>query len=250
MRIAVVGGTGLVGARVVEAARRAGHEPLVVSRREGCDLLSGEGLDRGLAGAAATIDVTNFVVEDAEAGRRTFGKATTNLLAAAARAGVAHHLLLSIVGLDRIRGNAHYAGKKEQEALVEKGPVSWTIARATQFHEFAGMVTSWSTKDGQALVPPALVQPVAVPDLAEILVEIAAGLPLRRVLDVAGPRPEDLFDMARRTLAARGETTRLVPSWRGGVFDVEAAGEILLPGYGARLGRTTFDEWLAVQKLG
>ena len=248
MRIAVVGGTGLVGSEVVAAARRAGQEPVAISRKEGCDLLTGEGLDRALAGAAATVDVTNFVVEDAEAARRAFGGATRNLLAAAARNGVRHHVLLSIVGLDRIRGNAHHAGKKEQEALVSNGPIPWTIQRATQFHEFAGMVASWGTKDGEARVAPALVQPIAVPDLAEILVELAVGPPRAMAPDVAGPKPEDLFDMARRTLAARGDTTRLIPSWHTVVYEPDAAGEILLPGPGARLGRTTFDEWLTGQK--
>jgi uncharacterized protein YbjT (DUF2867 family) len=246
MRIAVAGGTGLVGSRVVEEARRVGHEPVVLSRRHGIDLVTGEGLDGALAGAGATIDVSNFEATDPEAARRAFGGATGRLLAAASRAGVRHHLLLSIVGLDRIRGNAHYAGKKEQEALVERSPVPWTIQRATQFHEFAGMVASWTAKDGVALVAPALVQPIAVPDLARVLVEVAAGPPLGRAPDLAGPRPEDLFDMARRTLAARGDRTRLVPSWHG-VYAIEAAGEILLPGPGARLATTTFDAWLAVQ---
>ena len=248
MRIAVVGGTGLVGSAVVAAARRAGHEPISISRRDGVDLLTGEGIDRALAGSAASIDVTNFEVDTPETARRMFGGATRSLLAAASRAAIRHHVLLSIVGLDRIRGNAHYAGKKEQEALVESGPVPWTIQRATQFHEFAGMVASWTARDGEARVPPALVQPIAVADLAETLVEVAAGPPLGRAPDAAGPKPEDLFDMARRTLEARGDATRLVPTWHGAVLEVEAAGDVLLPDAGARLGRTTFEQWLAGQR--
>ena len=140
MRIAVIGGTGLVGRHTVDALARAGHEPVAVARSQGVDLSTGEGLDEALAGANAAIDVTNAHAGDAEEARSVFGAMTERLLAAEARAGVAHHVLLSILGVDRVEGNAHYAGKRRQEELVEAGPVPSTILRATQFHEFAEMV--------------------------------------------------------------------------------------------------------------
>jgi len=209
------------------------------------DLRSGDGLDQALAGVEAVIDVTNSTDSDPDEVRAFFGAATGNLLAAERRAGVGHHVVLSIVGVDLVEGNAHYAGKRHQEALVEAGDVPSTILRATQFHEFAEMVVSWTRRGDVATLPPLLVQPVAAADVGTILAEIATGPPQGRARDLAGPEPQDLVDMARRALAARGESIRLVPSWRNGPFSVEMAGEVLLPGPDARLAPTTFDAWLA-----
>jgi uncharacterized protein YbjT (DUF2867 family) len=228
MRIAVIGGTGVVGRHTVEALRRAGHDAVVVARARGVDVLTGAGLDDALVGVDAVIDVTNVQAPDAEATRNLFATATQHLLAAEQRAQVGHHVLLSIVGVDRLEGNAHYAGKRLQEEVLSSGPVPFTIQRATQFHEFAGQVVGWTRVRQVAAVPPLLVQPVAAADLA-------------------GPEPQDLVDMARRTLAARGESIRLIPSWRTGIFGVEAAGEVLLAGPEARLAPTTFDAWLTRQ---
>jgi len=249
MRIAVIGGTGLVGRHTLEALRRAGHDAVVVARSLGIDVSTGEGLDDALAGVDAVIDVTNVQAPDAEMTRSLFGRGTRNLLAAEQRARVKHHVLLSIVGLDRLEGNAHYAGKRRQEELLSSAPVPVTIQRATQFHEFAAMVVGW-TKDGQsATVPPLLVQPVAAADVGGVLAEIAAGAPQGRAPDLAGPEPQDLVDMARRTLLARHESVKLIPSWRNGPFGVEAAGEVLLPGPEARLASTTFDTWLIAESV-
>jgi uncharacterized protein YbjT (DUF2867 family) len=157
---------------------------------------------------------------------------------------VRHHVLLSIVGLHRVEGNPHYAGKREQERLVEAGPVPWTIVPATQFHDFAAMVTSWTERDGVASIAPLLVQPIAAADIADVLAEIATGRPHGRYPDVAGPETQDLVDMARRTNEVRGRQVRLVPTWSG-LFGPEMAGDVLLPGEGARIAPTTFDEWLA-----
>jgi uncharacterized protein YbjT (DUF2867 family) len=247
MRIAVIGGTGIAGRHTVDAARRAGHEAVVVARSRGIDVSTGEGLDDALAGVDTVIDVSAMQGPDAEATRQLFAGATRNLLAAEQRAGVRHHVLLSIVGVDRIEGNAHYAGKRAQEEMLFSGPVPVTIQRATQFHEFAGTVVGWTRRGDVAAIPPLLVQPVAAADVADVLVEIAAGDPQGRATDLAGPEPQDLVDMARRTLSARGESIRLLPSWRTGLFGVDAAGEMLLPGPEARLAPTTFDAWLAGQ---
>ena len=169
---------------------------------------------------------------------------TERLLAAEERAGVGHHVLLSIVSIHRVEGNAHYAGKRRQEELVEAGPVPFTILPATEFHEFAEMVVGWTERDGVAPLPPLLMQPVAAADVGEALAEVAAGSPQGRARDLAGPATEDLVDMARRTLAARGREVRLVPTWQNGIFGVEMAGEVLLPAPDARLAPTTFEDWL------
>jgi uncharacterized protein YbjT (DUF2867 family) len=247
MRVAVIGGTGLVGRHTVDALRVNGHEPVVVARGTGVDLTTGDGLDAALAGAAAVVDVINIAADDRAAAERFFAAETENLLAAEQRAGVGHHVLLSIVGIDRVEGNPHYAGKRVQEALVTDGAIPWTIVAATQFFDFAAMVAGWTRTADGAVVPPLLVQPVAVADVAGTLAEVAVGRPLGRTIEVAGPETHDLVDMARRTLTARGDDVRLIASWRDGPLGVEMAGEVLLPGDGARIAPTTFDEWLAAQ---
>jgi uncharacterized protein YbjT (DUF2867 family) len=244
MRIAVAGATGNIGALTVAALDRAGHEVVRISRSLGVDLSSGEGLDAALAGVEAVVDATNAPAAGKAETVAFFGTATRNLLAAEERAGVRHHVLLSIAGVDRVEGNAHYAGKREQERLVSAGPVPWTIVPATQFHDFAEMVAGWTEQDGVATIAPLLVQPIAPADVADVLAEIVTGEPRGRYADVAGPEPQDLVDMARRTLEARGRAVKLVPTWSG-FFDPEMAGNALLPGDGARIAPTTFDEWLA-----
>ena len=244
MRIAVAGATGNIGTRTVAALERAGHDVVPISRALGIDLTTGAGLDDVLTDVSAVVDVTNAPPMDEAATVEHFGRTTSNLLAAEERAGVRHHVLLSIVGVDRVPGNAHYAGKREQERLVATGPVPWTIVPATQFHDFAGMVAAWTESDGVATIAPLLVQPVDPSDVGRVLAEVATGEPQGRYPDLAGPRPEDLVDMARRTYAARGREITLVPTWSG-PFGEDMAGTALLPGPGARIAPTTFDEWLA-----
>lgn len=234
-----MGGTGLVGRHAVAAVGRAGHEAVVIARSRGVDLATGTGLDAALAGVDAVIDASNAPAPD------DFAAMTQRLLDAEARAGVGHHVLLSIVGVHRVHGGPHHAGKRRQEELVEAGPVPWTIVAATQFHEFALQVVGWTARDGVATVPPLLLQPVAADEVGDALAEVAAGPPRRGTLELAGPRTEDLVDMARRAVAARGLEVRLDASWRDGPFTTEMAGEVLLPGRRARLAPTTFEEWLA-----
>lgn len=249
MRIAVAGATGNIGSLTVAALERSGHEVTRISRSLGVDLVGGEGLDRSLAGVDAVVDATNGPVSSEAETVAYFAAATANLLAAEQRASVRHHVLLSIVGVDRVPGNAHYAGKREQERLVAAGPVPWTIVPATQFHDFAGMVAGWTEQDGVATIAPLLVRPIAPADLADVLAEVAAGGPKGRYADVAGPETQDLVDMARRTLAAQGRQVKLVPTWSGGIFDATMAGDVLLPGPNARIAPTTFDQWLATVQV-
>jgi uncharacterized protein YbjT (DUF2867 family) len=247
MRIAIAGATGNIGALTVAGLERGGHDVMRISRSLGVDLSTGAGLDDALAGVEAVVDVTNSPPADLAETVAYFGTATRSLLAAEERAGVRHHVLLTIAGIDRIEGNAHYAGKREQERLVTAGPVPWTIVPATQFHDFAATVTSWTEQDGVATIAPLLVQPIAPADVADILAEIAVSEPQGRYVDIAGPQPQDLVDMARRTNEARGRVVRLVPTWSS-VFGLAMAGNVLLPGEGARIAPTTFDEWLTRER--
>ncbi|MGW5387791.1 SDR family oxidoreductase [Nocardia sp. NPDC003963] len=247
MRIAVAGATGNIGTRTAAALEAAGHEVVRISRSLGVDLRTGAGLDAALAGVDAVVDTTSVESTDRTEIVEYFGSTTGNLLAAEQRAGVGHHVLLSIAGITRVEGNAHYAGKREQERLVAQGTVPWTIVPATQFHDFAATVTGWTEQDGVATLAPLLVQPIAPADVADILAEIATGAPQGRYRDIAGPDPQDLVDMARRTNDARGRAVTLVPTWSA-LFGPEMAGNALLPGEGARIAPTSFEQWLAEQR--
>ncbi|MDP3951950.1 SDR family oxidoreductase [Microbacterium sp.] len=244
MRIAVAGGTGRIGALVVARLRARGHDVVLLTRREGVDLEAANGIGDRLIGVDAVIDVTNPPVTDVASAERTFTAITENLLSAESRAGVRHHIALSIAGLCAVDGNPHYYGKRAQQRAVRAGKIPFTIVPATQFHDFPAMIADWSTVDGASQVPPLLLQPIAPRDVADVLVEVAEGEPQGMHPDVAGPRLEDAVDMARRTREKRGVTRPLLATWRGGALGVEFAGEVLLPAEGARLVPTTFDEWL------
>jgi uncharacterized protein YbjT (DUF2867 family) len=247
VRIAVAGATGNIGGRTVSFLERDGHAVVRISRALGIDLLTGQGLDAALQGVDAVVDATSSPPISAAETTDYLGTTTKNLLGAEERAGVQHHVLLSIVGIHRIAGGTpHYSGKREQERLVEDGRVPWTIVPATQFHDFAALAAGWTERDGVATIAPLLVQPIAPDDIAEILAEVAAGEPQGRYVDVAGPEPQDLVDMARRTNDVLGREVKLVPTWSG-PLDESMAGSVMLPGENARIARTTFDEWLAAR---
>jgi uncharacterized protein YbjT (DUF2867 family) len=244
MRVPVVGATGRIGRLTVTALERAGHETVGISRTQGFDVYTGEGRVEALTGADALVDASSSAATDHDEAVAFFSRSTRNLLEAELDAGVRHHVLLSIVGLTRYSGNGHSAGKRAQEELGERGPVPRSIVPATQFHDFAEMVTTWTERDGSATIAPLLVQPVAPADVADVLAEVALGQPRGGCPHLAGPEPQDLVDLARRTRAARGTSIRLVPTWSG-ILGPDMAGDVLLPAPGARIAPTTFDDWLA-----
>jgi uncharacterized protein YbjT (DUF2867 family) len=248
MRVAVVGATGRIGSLTVAALQRDGRDVVPISRTHGVDVVAGTGLDVALDGVDAVVDATSTNAATAAEAVGFFTTATANLLAAERRAGVGHHVLLSIARVRSAPGNAHHAGKRAQEAAVEAGPVPYTIVPAAQFHDFPVTIAGWVEHDGVAQLPPLLMQPIAPADVAQILARIAVGTPQGRHRDIAGPEPQDLIDMARRTLTAQGRSIRLVPTWHGGNFDETAAGDVLLPAADAEIAPTTFDEWLATQQ--
>jgi uncharacterized protein YbjT (DUF2867 family) len=243
MRIAIVGGTGLTGRHTAAAAQRAGNVVVIVARSTGADLMTGTGVIQALQGVEAVIDVTNAPVADVESARLAFGTMTRNLLNAEQRAGVRHHVLLSIVSINRLPHVPHYAGKLAQEALVEEGRVPFTIVRATQFHEFGEQMVQWNRQGDSAVIPPLLLQPVAASDVGDVLAETATRAPLNQSFELAGPDRLELVEMARRTMAARRQPVEVKAGWSGG-FDQTAAGEAFLPGPNARIAPTSFDAWL------
>jgi uncharacterized protein YbjT (DUF2867 family) len=246
MRIAVAGGTGRVGRPTIDTLKLKGHDAIGLSRSHGVDLVTGAGLASALKGVDCVIDVTNTVATERTDTEAFFGTVSATLLDAEQQAGVSHHVALSIAGLDRIEGDGHYFGKRRQERVVRDGPIPWTILRAAQFFDFAAMVVSATLYHGTATVPPLLMRPVAPADVGKVLAELAVGPPQGMTRDLVGPHEEDLVDMARRMLAARGDTIRLAASWRNVPIGIEAAGEVLLPGDdGVRVAETTFDAWLA-----
>jgi uncharacterized protein YbjT (DUF2867 family) len=248
MRVAVAGGTGLAGRHVVEALTAGGHRPVVMARSHGVDLLTGDGLDAALASVDAVIDVSDVKTASRKSAEAFFETAGRNLLAAEERAGVRHHVALSIVGIDDV-GLGYYRGKLRQEERVKAASVPWTVLRATQFHEFAGQ--SLALVPGPvAFVPRTRSQPVAVREVAAALADLAAGRPLGMAPEIAGPREESLPDIARRLLRARG-TRRPVLTTRlpGAVGRALADGALLPTGTGPR-GKQTFDAWLAAEGAG
>lgn len=243
MRIAVAGGTGAAGRPVVEAVRRQGHEPVVIARSAGVDLLTGAGLDTALDGVDTVIDVTNLTTTSRRRATEFFETATTTLLRSAQRAGVRHLVTLSVVGCDRV-GLGYYAAKLRQEELVLAGPVAATVQRATQFHEFAAQLLN--TAAGPFVpVPRMRSRPVAAREVADLLVHSAVGQPLGIARDIAGPQVLDMVTMVRRVVRARGLRRVVVPlSLPGAVGRGLAGGGLLPTGEGPR-GVETFDEWLS-----
>ncbi|WP_091228209.1 SDR family oxidoreductase [Microbacterium sp. 3J1] len=242
MKIVVAGGTGLVGRYTVAAARDAGHEVSVLSRSEGVDVLTGSGLPAAIAGARAVIDVTNTTTLSAATSTEFFETATRHLLAAETDAGVGHHVALSIVGIDGIDA-AYYAGKLAQERAVAAGDVPFTIARAAQFHEFAGQLLA-QQRGPVAVLPKLLMRPVAAREVGEHLVRVAEAGAVGRAQDLVGPRDEVLVDVARRQLAFEGARRRVLGVRLPGAYGRGLASGSLRGGPDALRAATTFDEWL------
>lgn len=239
--IAVAGGTGLVGRLVVEEVRRAGATPVVVARSAGVDLTTGAGLDAALDGVDAVVDASNVTTLGARRSVAFFEAATGHLLAAGERAGVRHHVALSIVGCDRV-DLGYYRGKRRQEELVAAGPVPWTVLRATQFHEFAGQLVDRSPAP-LAMAPRMLCQPIAAAEVAAALVATALGAPRGLAPDLGGPAPERMDRLVRRELRRRGAHRLVVPLPMAGAAGRQVRDGGLLPGPGATLGTQTFDAW-------
>jgi uncharacterized protein YbjT (DUF2867 family) len=242
MNFAVLGGTGLIGSKIVEALTAAGHNALPHARSTGVDLLTGAGLAPALVGADTVIDATQSpTADDASAG--FFRAATGNLLTAAEHAGVRHAVLVSIVGIDQVPDSAYYRAKVVQEELYKTGPVPFSIVRATQFFEYLAEIISWTSDQNAVRLPPTLLQPVAAADAARAVADIAAGAPLHAIRNVAGPEVIALNEIGRITLAARGDNRTVSTDDTAGPF-ASAPDHALTAQEGAQTCPTRYGDWL------
>jgi uncharacterized protein YbjT (DUF2867 family) len=243
VKIAVAGGTGLVGAMVVNALREAGHEPVVLARSYGIDITTGAGLADALVGADAVIDVSNITTTRRHTSVAFFTAGTEHLLAAGLRAGIRHHVALSIVGVDRV-SFGYYEGKRRQEELVLQGPAPGSVLRATQFYEFPGQLLARS-RGPLTLVPRMRVQPVAAREVAAALIALATGPAGGLAPELAGPQEHELVDLACRVVRAHGDRRRVVGLRVPGAVGRDMATGGLLPTRPGPRGRLTFDQWLS-----
>ncbi|PRZ08262.1 uncharacterized protein YbjT (DUF2867 family) [Isoptericola sp. CG 20/1183] len=246
MRIAVAGGTGVVGRHVVAAVERAGHEAVVLSRGRGVDVATGSGLDAALEGVDAVVDTLNVTSLREKVATEFFTTTSRHLVAAGVRAGVGHHVLLSIVGIDRASGYGYYRAKLAQEEVVRAGDLPWSVVRATQFHEFPGQVLG-QVPGPVGIMPRMRCRPVAAAEVGTYLAEVAAGPARGQAPEIAGPREEQMADMARRLLRARGRRRWVLPVDFPGAGAAFRGGALLPDGEGPR-GSVTFDEWLSASQ--
>lgn len=247
MKIAVAGGTGTVGAPLVTQLKMAGHEPVVLARTTGVDLMTGHGLEHALDGVEAVVDVTSVGTTSAKAATEFFTTTTRNLLDAEYDAGVRHHVLLSIVGID-VTPFGYYIGKLAQETAVEDGKVPFTIARATQFHEFAGQMVERSSVGPFVVVPRMRSAPIAAREVAAALVRIATGVPQGRVGDLRGPHEESVPTMTRRLLRQRGSRRPVLTVPLPGKAGRAMRSGALIPTDPGTVGTQSYADWLAGQE--
>lgn len=243
MKIVVIGGTGLIGSKVVAKLSEHGHEAVAAAPATGVNSITGEGLAEALAGADVVVDVSNSPSFEPAAVRDFFTTSTTNLIFAEREAGVKHHVALTIVGTNRPQEIGYFAGKAAQEKLIRDSGQDYTLVHATQFFEFLGSIADISTDGTTVRLPGALVQPMAAEDVATALARAAAGEP-RGDVEVAGPEQLGLDELVRRGLAFRGDPRTVVRDDDAHYYGAQVGERTLIPVEGAELFTTTLEEWL------
>jgi len=244
MKIVVIGGSGLIGSKLVRKLRDQGHEAVAASPNSGVNSITGEGLAEALERASAVVDVTNSPSWEDAAVMNFFETSTRNLLSYGAAAGVQHHVALSVVGTERMLASGFFRAKMAQEHLIEASPMPYTIIRATQFFEFVKGITDFSTEGNQVRLPTALIQPMAADDVASAVGRIATGAPANGTVEVGGPEKFRLDELVRQSLAANKDLREVVADPNARYYGVDIAESTLLPGDDARLGETRFATWL------
>src|SRR6516165_5861783 len=244
MKIVVIGGSGLIGKKLVPILRERGHEAVAASPSSGVNTLTGEGVSESLTGAHVVVDVSNSPSWADDAVMEFFKTSTGNLLAAEREAGVGHHVALSVVGADRLPNSGYMRAKVAQEGLIKSGGVPYTIVRATQFFEFVGGIAQAAT-DGQTVrLPPALMQPIVSDDVAAALARVAVAEPLNRMVELAGPEPIRQDELVRRYLAANKDPRNVITDINARYYGTELNDQSLTPGENPMLGTTRFEDWL------
>ncbi len=244
MKVVVIGGSGLIGKKLMTRLRQKGHDAVAASPSTGVNTLTGEGLSEALAGARVVVDVTNAPSWEDAAVLEFFTTSTRNLLAAEAAAGVGHHVALSVVGADRMTDSGYMRAKVVQEGLIEAGKVPYTIVRATQFFEFLGGIAGSGADGDSVRLPTAPMQPLAADDVAATLADVALAAPVNGMVEVAGPESLSIADFVGRFLSGIGDTRQVVADPEARYFGVALDARGLNPGADARVGPTRFEEWL------
>jgi uncharacterized protein YbjT (DUF2867 family) len=250
MKVVVVGGSGLIGAKVVAMLSADGLEVVAASRRSGVDTLTGEGLAEALNGAEVVVDVSNSPSFEDAAVMKFFKTSTHNLLTGEAAAGVRHHVALSVVGTGRLLRSGYLRAKFAQEKLIRESSIPYSIVQATQFFEFLMAIANAGTHGNAVRVPPVLVQPIATDDVASVVAKVATSTPLNAILEVGGPEQFYLDGLLQRDLGARDDPREVIADPHARYFGTELTGGELTPGDGARIGATDFDSWFATQGQG
>ena len=250
MKIVVIGGTGLIGSKLVQKLRDAGHDALAASPDTGVNALTGEGLTEALEGAQVVVDVANAPDWDDAAVLDFFRTASRNLAAAEADAGVGHHVTLSVVGADRLAESGYMRAKVAQEESVKTAGVPYTIVRAAQFFEFIGRIAD-SGFDGETIhLAPVLVQPQSAEDVAATLADVALNEPANGIVELAGPEQYRLDELARRVLRANDDARKVTADRHARYFGAQLAEHSLTPGDNPRIAPTHFEDWLSRSKAG
>jgi uncharacterized protein YbjT (DUF2867 family) len=250
MKIVVIGGTGLIGSKTVAILRQGGHEVVAASPKGGVNTVTGEGLKDAMAGAQVVIDLSNAPSRDAKAVLEFFETSGRNLLAAEAAAGVQHHVVLSIVGTDRVPDQGYYRAKVAQEKLIEASGIPYTIIRSTQFLEFLGGIADASTDGSGVRLPPGLLQPIAADDVAAVVTEVALANPRNGIIEIAGPERAPFNEIVARYLKAVGDPREVVKDPEARYFGGRLEEKSLVPLGEARLGRLNLEEWLRHSRKG
>jgi len=244
MKIVVIGGTGLIGTKLVNNLRELGHEVLAASPRKGVNAVTGEGLSEALVGAEIVVDVANSPSFEDKAVLEFFEASTKNLLAAEAAAGVKHHVALSVVGTERLLDSGYFRAKIVQEELIQASPIPYTILRATQFFEFVSSIVYGSAVGDTLPLTSALVQPLAADDVAAALTDVALEDPVNGIIELGGPDSIPLDELARKFLKANNDNRQVTTDVSARYFGAAINDQSLRPDEGARLGAIHFDEWL------
>src|SRR5437762_11079506 len=245
MKIIVIGGSGLIGKKVVMNLRQHGHEVVAASPSSGVNTVTGEGLAQALAGAQVVVDVANAPSWEDNAVLAFFETSGRNLLAAEAAAGVGHHVALSVVGTDRLLASGYFRAKMAQEKLIKASPIRYTIVRATQFFEFVGGIAQSATEGQTVRLPPVLMQPIVSDDVSAVMADVALAEPLNGTFDLAGSEPFRQYDIVRRILNAAGDARTVITDSKALYYGIAVNDKSLTPGGHPRLGPTRFADWLS-----
>jgi uncharacterized protein YbjT (DUF2867 family) len=245
MKIIVIGGSGLIGSKLVTKLRAQGHEAVPASPDTGVNTITGAGLPEALAGAAVVVDVSNSPSFEDAAVLTFFTTSTRNLLAAEAAAGVGHHVALSVVGTERLSASGYFRAKIAQEDLIKKSSIPYSIVHATQFFEFVKSIADAATVGNTVRLAPVLIQPMAAEDVANAVARVAVGSPVNGMVEIAGPQQFRLGEFIRRGLEARHDPRAVIADPHARYFGAELGVRTLVPGDTATLAETRFEDWLS-----